>query len=69
MCAIALSEAKRKANNKFIKGTYDSVTLRVPKGKKAEIQSHTEITDESLNAFVNRAIDETMERDTHKDTP
>ena len=38
----------------------------MPKGKKADLQAHAESKDESLNAFVNRAIDEAIERDTMK---
>lgn len=43
---------------------YDEIKVRVPKGKKTEIQSHAEGRGESVNAFINRAIDEAIERDT-----
>lgn len=43
--------------------TYDNLTIRVPKGKKEQIQAHADTKGESLNGFVNRAINETMERD------
>ena len=42
---------------------YDNITLRVPKGNKEIIQSHSEALGESVNGFINRAISETMERD------
>lgn len=46
---------------------YDQVRLVVPKGKKEELKIHAEnMGDKSLNAFVNRAIDETIERDNEK---
>ena len=35
----------------------------VLKGRKADLQAHAATRDESLNGFVNRAIDETVERD------
>lgn len=42
---------------------YDEIKVRVPKGNKDVIKAHAETQGESVNAFVNRAIDETMERD------
>lgn len=42
---------------------FDIVRVRVEKGKKESIKSHAASQGESVNAFVNRAIDETMERD------
>jgi predicted HicB family RNase H-like nuclease len=46
---------------------YDEMKTRVPKGRKAEIQAHAEKQGESLNGFVVRAIDETIERDNGKE--
>lgn len=42
---------------------YDEMKVRVTKGNKELIQDHAEAHGESLNAFINRAITETMERD------
>ena len=42
---------------------YDKVLVRFPKGKKDIIKAHAEKNGESVNGFVNRAIDETMQRD------
>lgn len=42
---------------------YDEMKVRVAKGNKELIQGHAEAHGESLNAFINRAITETMERD------
>ena len=42
---------------------YDEMKVRVVKGNKELIQAHAEAQGESLNAFINRAITETMERD------
>lgn len=57
-----ISEARKRANNNYIK-SQDEIKVRVPKGKKEIIKSHAEAQGESLNGFVNRAIDETIERD------
>ena len=61
------SKAQQKAVNKYMRENYDRINLTVPKGKKDEIKAHAEAQGESTNAFINRAIDETMERDTAKD--
>ena len=59
-----ISKAQQKAVHKYVKNNYDRVELTVkPKGKKDEIKAHAEQHGESLNGFINRAIDETMKRD------
>ena len=52
-----------KSINKYIRKAYDRINLLVEKGEKEIIKSHAASQGESANAFVNRAIDETMERD------
>ena len=42
---------------------YDKVLVRLPKGKKDIIKAHAEAHSESVNGFINRAIDEAIERD------
>ena len=42
---------------------YDKVLVRFPKGKKDIIKAHAEAHSESVNGFINRAIDEDIERD------
>lgn len=57
------SKAQQKAVSKYMKENYDEIKVRVEKGKKATIQAHADACGESVNGFINRAIDETMERD------
>ena len=57
------TDARRKASAKYLKEMVEDVRIRVPKGQKAVIKEHAEKHGESMNAFVIRAIDETMERD------
>lgn len=49
--------------NQWIAKSYDRINLTVPKGKKDVIQAHAETYGESVNGFINRAIEETIERD------
>ena len=58
-----VSEAQRKATDKYLE-KFDEMRVRVPKGRKETVKAHAEAQGESLNAFINRAITETMERDT-----
>ena len=60
---MAVSKAQQKAVAKYMKNNYDNYQIRMPKGKKDIIKQHAEQHSESLNGFINRAIDETMERD------
>ena len=57
------SKAQQKAVAKYMKENYDRVNLTMPKGNKEVVQAHAEAHNESVNAFINRAIQETMERD------
>lgn len=57
------SDANRRAVAKYKKENYDQIQLRVPKGRKDEIQAHAEAHGESTNGFINRAITNQMERD------
>lgn len=58
-----MAERKAKWQNDYIARTYDRINLTVPKGKKDTIQAHAETQGESVNGFINRAIDQQMERD------
>ena len=54
--------------NKYNAKAYDRINLTMPKGKKEVIQNHAEERGESTNAFINRAINETMQRDSESDS-
>lgn len=60
---MATTKASQRAVNKYMKENYDRVNLTMPKGNKEVVQAHAEAHNESVNAFINRAIQETMERD------
>ena len=46
-----------------MKNNYDEIKVRVPKGKKESIQNYAASKGESLNAFINRAINQAMEKE------
>lgn len=57
-----VSAAQRKATDKYLE-KFDEMRVRVPKGQKDIAKAHAESKGESLNAFISRAITETMDRD------
>lgn len=57
------SKAQQKAVSKYMKENYDEVKVRVMKGYRDIIRAHAAARSESVNAFIARAIRETMERD------
>ena len=57
------TKAQQRAVNKYMKENYDRVNLTIPKGRKEQIKAHAEARGESVNGFITRAIDETIERD------
>ena len=57
------TEAQKKSAQKWDAANLDRVSIAMPKGKKDIIKAHAEAHSESVNGFINRAIDETMERD------
>lgn len=57
------SDAMDRAIKKYEQEKVDRVIFRVPKGMKEQLQAHAETRGESLAGFLNRAAQETMERD------
>ena len=47
--------------NRYNSENYDSLRIVVPKGKKDKIKAFATGKGESINSFVNKAIDKAME--------
>lgn len=54
---------KSEYKNAWIAEKLDRINLTVPKGKRDELKAHAAAQGESVNAFINRAIEETITRD------
>lgn len=50
-------------NNSFNSIAYDRINLTVPKGQKDVIKAHADSMGESVNGFINRAIESQIEQD------
>ena len=60
---MPVPKANQRAVNKYKKINYDRIEITVPKGQRDVFQAHAVARGESTNAFIGRAITETMERD------
>lgn len=58
-----VSKAQQTAVNKYVKKNYDRINVTFPKGRKEILKAHAAQHGESVNAFIIRAVNETMERD------
>lgn len=59
-----MAERKAQWQNDYIAKTYDRINLTVPKGHKDTLKAHADKYDGgSVNAFINRAIANQIERD------
>ena len=63
---MPITDSRKRANDKYHKEKTDEIKVRVVKGQKANLQAHADSMEESLNGFINRAIQEAIERDKSK---
>lgn len=61
---MSVSKAQQKAVHKYVKKNYDRLELTLHKGQKDIIKAHATENGESVNGFIQRAIRETLQRDT-----
>lgn len=65
--AMPRSEALNRAIKKYEAEKVERIIFRVPKGKKALIQEYAAQRGESLNAFLNRVVNEEMEKESREE--
>lgn len=65
--AESTGNASTKAKNKYNAKAYDRIALQVKKGKRDIIREYAASKGESLNGFINRAIDEAMQNEGEKE--
>lgn len=60
---MALSEAQRKANDKYIQAHYRQVKLSMPNEEADSLEDHCKKFGYTKAGFIRKAIQEKMERD------
>lgn len=60
------TEAQKRAQKNYM-DKFAIARVRMEKSRYEDIQAHAAAQGESVNGFINRAITETMERDTTKE--
>ena len=63
--SMPYTEAQKRATAKYNAKAYDRIEIKVPKGKKTEIQAFAKNHGESVNAFVTRLIEQAMQTEKH----
>ena len=61
---MAPTEAQRRARDKWLSEKVEVINVRVPKGRKVVIQARAAQNNESVNAYINRLIDEDLHSET-----
>ena len=56
------SKAQKEAQKRYM-NRFGVLRVRMDTDKCKQVKAHAEARGESLNKFINRAIDETMQRD------
>lgn len=64
---MAVSKKQQACVNRYIADKYDRINLTTQKGGKERIKAHAEQQGETVNGFINRAIEETIKRDNGED--
>ena len=59
------TEAQKKAQQKYME-KFAVARVRMDREKYDRVQAHAEARSESVNAFINRAIESQIERDNEK---
>ena len=60
---MALTPAKRRANDKYIKNNLEQIAIREPKGVRDRWKAAAEAVGESFAGFIAKAIEERIERE------
>ncbi len=60
---MAISKAQQRATANYVRKNYDRIEVKVTKGRKDILQTHAAERGESVNAFINRAIENQLQRD------
>lgn len=55
-------DSRKKANQKWLKANYESITIRVPKGTREQIKAWADSAGLSMAAYIKTACKEKSEK-------
>lgn len=55
-------DSRKKANKKWLKANYESITIRVPKGTKEQIKAWADDCGLSMASYIQEACKEKSEK-------
>lgn len=62
---LALTDARKKANEKYIQNNYKQVKLSMPKAEAETLDEYCKAKNLTKAGFIRQAIKEKMERESH----
>lgn len=57
-----MKDSRRRANTKWLKENYESITIRVPKGTREKIKEWADANGLSMAAYIQQACKEKSEK-------
>ncbi|MBQ9459780.1 MAG: ABC transporter ATP-binding protein [Oscillospiraceae bacterium] len=61
---MPVSKKQQACVTRYVKQHYDRISVTVPQGKRDLIKDYAAAVGESVNGYINKAVDERMERET-----
>ena len=53
---MAISKAQQRAVAKYTAANYDELKVRIPKGRKIDVEAHAKSKGESVNGLINALL-------------
>lgn len=57
-----MQDSRKRANTKWLKENYESITIRVPKGTREKIKEWADASNMSMAAYIQQACKEKSEK-------
>ena len=60
---MTVSKKQQASVNKYVRENYDRILVTMPKGKKEGIKASADRAGQTVNSYINQAIEERQERE------
>lgn len=61
-----MQDSRKRANTKWLKENYETITIRVPKGTREQIKAWADIDGLSMAAYIQQACKEKSEKSSER---